>query len=182
MVRKPFSITNDPWPSTFWPKINRAHSWLMGSKRMKFHDHRWIIGSVPETIFNHHCPMNLDLWPQNQKSTSLTQGGHVYEVSWSYVDYRVSYSQETIYNLSCTMTFDLKINRAHPWFFGSKCTKFHDHRLITEPVIVRKPFIIDHAPWSWPFTFWPQNQECILGSWGVSVWRFVIIDWLQSQL
>ena len=34
--------------------------------------------------------------------------------------------------------FDPKINRAHPWLMGSKCMKFHDHRWITESVIVRK--------------------------------------------
>ena len=34
--------------------------------------------------------------------------------------------------------FDLKINRAHPWLMVSKCMKFHDHRWITESVIVRK--------------------------------------------
>ena len=54
--------------------------------------------------------------------------------------------------------FDPKINRAHPWLMGSKCMKFHDHRLITESVIVRKPFSNNHAPWPWPLTFWPQNQ------------------------
>ena len=37
-----------------------------------------------------------------------------------------------------TLTFDPKINRAHPWLMGSKCMKFHDHRWITESVIVRK--------------------------------------------
>ena len=47
--------------------------------------------------------------------------------------------------------FDLKINRAHPWLMVSKCMKFHDHRLITESVIVRKPFSNNHAPWPWPF-------------------------------
>ena len=47
--------------------------------------------------------------------------------------------------------FDPKINRAHPWLMGSKCMKFHDHRLITESVIVRKPFSNNHAPWPWPF-------------------------------
>ena len=31
--------------------------------------------------------------------------------------------------------FDLKIDRVHPWFIGSECAKFHDHRFITEPVI-----------------------------------------------
>ena len=54
--------------------------------------------------------------------------------------------------------FDPKINRAHPWLMVSKCMKFHDHRLITESVIVRKPFSSNHAPWPWPLTFWPQNQ------------------------
>ena len=34
--------------------------------------------------------------------------------------------------------FDPKINRAHPWLMGSKCIKFHDHRWITESVIIRK--------------------------------------------
>ena len=43
-------------------------------------------------------------------------------------------------------------------FMGSKCMKFHDHRLITESVIVRKPFSNNHAPWPWPLTFWRQNQ------------------------
>ena len=38
--------------------------------------------------------------------------------------------------------FDPKINRAHPWLMGSKCMKFHDHRWITESVIVRKPFSV----------------------------------------
>ena len=36
--------------------------------------------------------------------------------------------------------FDLKINRVHPWLMVRKCMKFHDHWLITESVIVRKPF------------------------------------------
>ena len=54
--------------------------------------------------------------------------------------------------------FDPKINRAHPWLMVSKCMKFHDHWLITESVIVRKPFSNNHAPWPWPLTFWPQNQ------------------------
>ena len=31
-------------------------------------------------------------------------------------------------------------------FMGSKCMKFHDHRLITESVIIRKPFSNNHAP------------------------------------
>ena len=79
--------------------------------------------------------------------------------------------------------FDLKINRAHPWLMVSKCMKFHDHRLITESVIVRKPFSNNHAPWPWPLTFGPQNQfGRILDSWWVSVWSFMIIGWLQSQL
>ena len=70
MVWKPFSITNAPWPwpLTFCPKINRAHSWLMGSKCMKFHDHRLITESVivrkPFTI--NHAPWPLTFWPQNQ--------------------------------------------------------------------------------------------------------------------
>ena len=54
--------------------------------------------------------------------------------------------------------FDLKINRANIWLMLSKCTKLHDHRMITELVIVRKPFSNNHAPWPWPLTFWPQNQ------------------------
>ena len=50
--------------------------------------------------------------------------------------------------------FDLKINRAHPWLMVSKCMKFHDHRLITESVIVRKPFskiTMRHDLDLWPF-------------------------------
>ena len=39
----------DLWP--FDPKINRAHPWLMGSKCMKFHDHRvdYRVSYRPET-------------------------------------------------------------------------------------------------------------------------------------
>ena len=76
--------------------------------------------------------------------------------------------------------FDLKINRAHPWLMGSKCMKFHDHWLITESVIVRKPFSNNHAPWPWPLT--SKSIGRILDSWWVSVWSFMIIGWLQSQL
>ena len=76
--------------------------------------------------------------------------------------------------------FDLKINRAHPWLMVSKCMKFHDHRLITESVIVRKPFSNNHAPWPWPLT--SKSIGRILDSWWVSVWSFMIIGWLQSQL
>ena len=79
--------------------------------------------------------------------------------------------------------FDPKINRAHPWLMGSKCMKFHDHRWITESVIVRKPFSNNHAPWPWPLTFWPPKSiGHILDSWWVSVWSFMIIGGLQIQL
>ena len=126
----------DRWP--FDPKINRAHPWLMGSKCMKFQDHRLITESVivRKPFSNNHAP-----WP------------------WP---------------------LDLKINRAHPWLMVSKCTKFHDHRLITESVIVRKPFSNNHAPWPWPLT--SKSIGRILDSWWVSVWSFMIIGWLQSQL
>ena len=76
--------------------------------------------------------------------------------------------------------FDPKINRAHPWLMGSKCMKFHDHRWITESVIVRKPFSNNHAPWPWPLT--SKSIGRILDSWWVSVWSFMIIGGLQSQL
>ena len=46
MVRKQFPIINSPWSWPFDPKINRADSWLMGSKCMKFHHHQWITYSV----------------------------------------------------------------------------------------------------------------------------------------
>ena len=56
----------DLWP--FDPKINRAHPWLMGSKCMKFHDHRWITESV---IVGNHFQItmrhDLDLWPFDPK-------------------------------------------------------------------------------------------------------------------
>ena len=70
----------------------------------------------------------------------------------------VDHFQITMHHDLDRWPFDPKINRAHPWLMGSKCMKFHDHRLITESVIVRKPFSNNHAPWPWPLTFWPQNQ------------------------
>ena len=58
----------DRWP--FDPKINRAHPWLMGSKCMKFHDHRWITKSVmvrkPFSNIDNPWPWPLTFWPQNQ--------------------------------------------------------------------------------------------------------------------
>ena len=53
----------DLWP--FDPKIKRAHSWLMGSKCMKFQDHKWITGSVmvrkPFSIINAPWPFDLKI-------------------------------------------------------------------------------------------------------------------------
>ena len=58
--------------------------------------------------------------------------------------------------------------------------KFHDHRLITESVIVRKPFQITMRH---DLDLWTSKSiGRILDSWWVSVWSFMIIGWLQSQL
>ena len=67
--------------------------------------------------------------------------------------------------------FDLKINRAHPWLMVSKCMKFHDHRLIIESVIVRKPFskiTMRHDLDLWPFDLkinrahpWHMVSKCM---------------------
>ena len=152
----------DLWP--FDLKINRAHPWLMVSKCMKFHDH-WLITEsviVRKPFSNNHAPWP---WPLTLKSI-----GHILDswwVSvWSFMIIGWLQSQLSSGNhFQITMRhdldlwpFDLKINRAHPWLMVSKCMKFHDHWLITESVIVRKPFSNNHAPWPWPLTFWPQNQ------------------------
>ena len=39
--------------------------------------------------------------------------------------------------------------KAHPWLIRSRCMKFHDHRWITESVMVWKRFSITNAPWPW---------------------------------
>ena len=60
-----------------------------------------------------------------------------------------------------TLTFDLLTSKWKGFIldsWGVSISRFHDHRLITESVIVRKPFTINQAPWPWPLTFWPQNQ------------------------
>ena len=198
----------DLWP--FDPKINRAHPWLMGSKCMKFHDHRLITESVivRKPFSNNHAPWP---WPLTSKSigrildswwvsvwsfmiigwlqSQLSSGNH-FQITmhhdldlltsksigrildswwvsvWSFMIIGWLQSQLSSGNhFQITMRhdldlwpFDLKINRAHPWLMVSKCMKFHDHRLITESVIVRKPFSNNHAPWPWPLTFWPKNQ------------------------
>ena len=164
IVRKPFSNNHAPWP---WPldlKINRAHPWLMVSKCMKFHDHRLITESVivRKPFSNNHAPWP---WPLTSKSIGCILDSWWVSV-WSFMIIGWLQSQLSSGNhFQITMRhdldlwpFDLKINRAHPWLMVSKCMKFHDHRLITESVIVRKPFSNNHAPWSWPLTFWPQNQ------------------------
>ena len=53
----------------------------------------------------------------------------------------------SIINASWLWPFDPKIDRAHPWLMGSMCMNFHDYRLITETLIVWKPFTMNHAPW-----------------------------------
>ena len=152
----------DLWP--FDLKINRAHPWLMVSKCMKFHDHRLITESVivRKPFSNNHAPWP---WPLTFKSIGRILDSWWVSV-WSFMIIGWIQSQFASGNhFQITMRhdldlwpFDLKINRAHPWLMVSKCMKLHDHRLITESVIVRKPFSNNHAPWPWPLTFWLQNQ------------------------
>ena len=117
----------DLWP--FDPKINRAHPWLMGSKCMKFHDHRWITESVIVRKLVWRTDRLTDRLTDRQTEckpivpSGFTCGGLI-----------------TMRHDLDLWPFDLKINRAHPWLMVSKCMKFHDHWLITESVIVRKPF------------------------------------------
>ena len=164
IVRKPFSNNHAPWPWPFDLKINRAHPWLMVGKCMKFHVH-WLITEsviVRKPFSNNHAPWP---WPLTSKSK-----GHILD-SWgvSVWSFKIigwlqsqlssgNHFQITIRHDLDLWPFDLKINRAHPWLMVSKCMKFHDHRLIIESVIVRKPFSNNHAPWPWPLTFWPQNR------------------------
>ena len=148
----------DLWP--FDLKINRAHPWLMVSKCMKFHDH-WLITElvIVQTIFKQegqHIGATYKsilkvLLKQYRSPTDPNKFKSATIIS-------VDHFQITMRHDLDRWPFDPKINRAHPWLMGSKCMKFHDHRLITESVIVRKPFSNNHAPWPWPLTFWPQNQ------------------------
>ena len=127
IVRKPFQITMrhdlDLWP--FDPKINRAHPWLMGSKCMKFHDHRWITESVI---------VRKLVWRTDRQTDGQTECKPIVPSGFT------SGGLITMRHDLDRWPFDLKINRAHPWLMVSKCMKFHDHWLITELVIVRKPF------------------------------------------
>ena len=50
-----------------------------------------------------------------------------------------------------TLTFDLKIYRAHPWLMGRLHVKFHDDRCKKKVVMRRKPFSVIYALWPWPF-------------------------------
>ena len=163
----------DLWP--FDPKINRAHPWLMGSKCMKFHDHRWITESVIVRKLVWRTDRLTDRLTDRQTEckpivpSGFTGGGLItmrHDLDLWPFDLKINRAHPWLMVSKCmkfqpcamTLTFDLKINRAHPWLMVSKCMKFHDHRLITESVIVRKPFSNNHAPWPWPLTFWPQNQ------------------------
>ena len=172
----------DLWP--FDLKINRAHPWLMVSKCMKFHDH-WLITEsviVRKPFSNNHAPWP---WPLDLKinrahpwlMVSKCMKFHDHRLITESVIVRKPFSNN---HAPWPWPFDLKINRAHPWLMVSKCMKFHDHWLITESVIVRKPFSNNHAPWPWPLT--PKSIGHILDSWGASVWSFMIIGGLQSQL
>ena len=57
----------------------------------------------------------------------------------------------SITNAPWLWLFDTEINRAHPWLTRSKFVKFHDHRWITESIMVLKPFSIPDARWPWHF-------------------------------
>ena len=63
-----------------------------------------------------------------------------------------SYAPETIFSNLCivTLTFDLKIYRAHPCLMGSLHVKFHDDRCKGKAVMRRKPFSVIYALWPWP--------------------------------
>ena len=88
---------------------------------------------------------DLDLWPFDLKIIGRILDSWWVSV-WSFMIIGWLQSQLSSGNhFQITMRHDLdlwpfdpKINRAHPWLMGSKCMKFHDHRWITESVIVRK--------------------------------------------
>ena len=82
-----------------------------------------------------------------------------------------------------TLTFDLKIYRAHPCLMGSLHVKFHDDRCKGKAVMRRKPFSVIYALWPWPLTSksigpWPLTSKSIghiLASWGICMWSFMMI-------
>ena len=55
--------------------------------------------------------------------------------------------RKTIFSNLCivTLTFDLKIYRAHPCLMGSLHVKFHDDRCKGKAVMRRKPFSLIYA-------------------------------------
>ena len=90
---------------------------------------------------------------------------------WSFMMigvFRVStYAPETIFSNLCivTLTFDLKIYRAHPWLMGSLHVKFHDDRCKGKAVMRRKPFSVIYALWPWPFDLKIYRAHpCLIGS------------------
>ena len=58
-----------------------------------------------------------------------------------------SYAHETILPNPCivTLTFDLKVNRAHPCLMGRVPVKFHEDRCKGEAVMRMKPFYLTNA-------------------------------------
>ena len=151
-----------------------------------------IIGGLQSQIWSRNrfqSPMSpdLDLWAFDPKSI-----GHILD-SWGtsvwslMIISRLQGQLLSRNHFQSSMPHDLdlwpfypKINRAHPWLMGSKCMKFHDHRLITELVMVRKPFTINHAPWPWPFDF--KINRAHLWLMGVSVWSFIAISQKVSDI
>ena len=121
----------DLWP--FDPNINRAHPWLMESNCMKFHDHRWITGSVmawkPFSIINAPWPWPLD--PEINRGPWLMGS-----MCMKFHDHRW---------ITVSYCLDLKINTAHPWLMGCKCMQFHYYISKGIWLTVRKP-IVDARP------------------------------------
>ena len=113
-----------------------------------------------ENHFQSPVPHDLDLWRFDLKINRAHPwllGNKFHDNSWikGSVMVRNHFQSST----PLTLTFNLLTQKSHHLLMGSMCMKFHDHtRLITESVMIQKPFTFNHATWTWPFTFWPQNQ------------------------
>ena len=158
-----------------WDLKTAENPWGFVSRREIWQLWDYMVSYGPETIFNHQCPMTLTFDLLTLKSI-----GHILDKwgasAWSFMIigglqgqlWSGNGFQSSMPHDLDLWPFDPEINRAHPWLMGSMCMKFHDHRWITESVMVRKLFIINHAPWPWPLILkiirahpWLMGSKCM---------------------
>ena len=156
MRQKPFFVILALWSWPFDPKVDRAHTWLMGRLHVKFHEDRCKGKAVMRlkpfylTAQSLHC--DLDLWPFDPKF----HRAHTWLMGRLHVKFhedrckgkavmRLKPFYLTAQSMHCDLDlwpFDPKVHRVHTWLMWRLHVKFHEDRCKGEAVMRLKPFYL----------------------------------------